>query len=129
MKSLSKSLMLVVSLFILAVGGTAQISRGTVSGIVTDGAGAVITGAKVELTNRNTGVAITTSTNVAGIYRFDAVDLGVYSLKINQTGFKQFVSAEINVEANRTATVDARLDIGVGEMVVDVNAASDELLI
>jgi len=107
----------------------AQISRGTVSGIVTDSAGAVVTGAKVELTNKNTGVTITTSTNSAGIYRFDAVDLGVYNLRITQAGFKQFVSTEIGVEANRTATVDASLQVGVGETVVEVSAAADELLI
>jgi outer membrane receptor protein involved in Fe transport len=121
--------MLLASLLLLAAGVMAQISRGTVSGIVTDSAGAVITGAKVELTNKNTGVTLTTSTNSAGIYRFDSVDLGAYSLKISQTGFKQFNSTDIGVEANRTATVDARLDVGVGEMVVDINAVSDELLI
>jgi outer membrane receptor protein involved in Fe transport len=129
MKSVFKSLALAVFLLLFVAIAIAQISRGTVSGIVTDSAGAVITGAKVELTNKNTGVTVTTTTNGAGIYRFDAVDLGVYALKVNQTGFKQFISTEIGVEANRTATVDARLDVGVGEMVVDVSAASDELLI
>ena len=128
MKSMSK-LLVAVSLLLLAAGAIAQTSRGTVSGIVTDSAGAVVTGAKVELTNKNTGVILTTTTNSAGIYRFDAVDLGLYALRISQTGFKQFVSTEIGVEANRTATVDAKLDVGVGEMVVEVNAASDELLI
>ena len=129
MKSLSKPLMLAVSLLLLVAGALAQISRGTVSGIVSDSAGAVITGAKVELTNKNTGVTRTTITNSAGIYRFDAVDLGVYNLRINQTGFKQFVNTEIAVEANRTMTIDATLEVGAGEMVVEVNAAADELLI
>src|ERR687891_1406200 len=129
MKSLSKLLILTISLLLLAVGAMAQISRGTVSGIVSDSAGAVITGAKVELTNKNTGVTRTTITNSAGIYRFDSVDLGVYNLRINQTGFKQFVNTEIAVEANRTMTIDAALEVGAGEMVVDVNAAADELLI
>src|SRR5262245_16632464 len=129
MKSLSRPLILAVSLLLLVAGAMAQISRGTVSGIVTDSAGAVVTGAKVELTNKNTGVTSTTSTNSAGIYRFDAVDLGVYNLRITQAGFKQFVSTEIGVEANRTATVDASLQVGVGETVVEVSAAADELLI
>jgi hypothetical protein len=129
MKSLAKPLMLVVFLPLLLASAMAQISRGTISGIVTDSAGAVITGAKVELTNKNTGVTLTTTTNSAGIYRFDAVDLGVHTLRINQTGFKQFVNTDIGVEANRTVTVDATLEVGVGEMVVEVSAAADELLI
>jgi len=129
MKSLVKPLMLAATLLLFAASALAQTSRGTVSGTVTDSAGAVITGAKVELTNKNTGVVRTTVTNGAGIYRFDAVDLGVYNLRINQNGFKQFVNTEIGVEANRTATIDAALEVGVGEMVVEVNAATDELLI
>src|SRR5262245_39497979 len=129
MKTLAKLLMFGAALLVLVASTLAQTSRGTVSGIVADSAGAVITGAKVELTNKNTGVSLTTTTNSAGIYRFDAVDLGVYTLRINQNGFKQFVSTEIGVEANRTATVDVTLEVGVGEMVVEVSAAADELLI
>ncbi len=132
MKSLAKPfnpLIFAVTLLLLAATALAQTSRGTVSGIVTDSAGAAITGAKVELTNKNTGVTLTTTTNSAGIYRFDAVDLGVYALRVNQTGFKQFSSTEIGVEANRTVTVDAKLDVGVGEMVVEVSSSADELLI
>jgi hypothetical protein len=107
----------------------AQTSRGTVSGIVSDSAGAVVAGAKVELTNKNTGVMRSTITNNAGVYRFDAVDLGVYTLRINQSGFKQFVNTDIGVEANRTVTVDATMEVGVGETVVDVSASAGELLI
>src|SRR5262249_44037209 len=61
--------------------------------------------------------------------RFDAVDLGVYTLRINQSGFKQFVNTDIGVEANRTVTVDATMEVGVGETVVDVSASAGELLI
>src|ERR671936_91209 len=90
--------------FVLWLGSlaAAQTSRGTVSGTVTDSTGAVIAGAKVELTNKGTGVTRSTVTNSVGLYRFDAVDLGVYDLKIAQTGFKQYVKTDIGVEANRT---------------------------
>jgi hypothetical protein len=128
MKSLNESLKLTVALLLLAASALAQTSRGTVSGTVTDSAGAVIANARVELTNKNTGVVRTTTTNNAGIYRFDAVDLGVYNLKINQAGFKQFVNTDIGVEANRTITIDAALEVGIGEMVVEVSASAGELL-
>src|SRR5215813_8178986 len=65
----------------------AQTSRGTVSGIVSDSQGAVIPGATITLTNIETGVSRTTTSNDEGLYRFDAVDLGTYSVKINVTGF------------------------------------------
>jgi hypothetical protein len=114
---------------ILGVNALGQTSRGTVSGTVYDSAGAVIGGAKVELKNNGTGVIRITQTNGVGIYRFDAVDLGSYSLKIDMNGFKQFAVTDLGIEANRTATIDATLEVGVGEMTVEVNASTDELLI
>lgn len=107
----------------------AQTSRGTVSGTVTDPTGAVVPSATVQLTNTATGVVRTGATNNVGNYRFDAVDLGSYNLKISLQGFKSFVSQAVGVEANRTATIDATLQPGGGETVVEVNAATDELLV
>src|SRR5512136_784494 len=68
-----------------------QTSRGTVSGTVLDSSGGIIFGGAVELTNPATGVARNTITNSAGIYRFDAVDLGAYKIKISIQGFKSFL--------------------------------------
>ncbi len=106
-----------------------QTSRGTVSGTVSDIAGAVIAGARVELVNKGTGVSRSTESNSVGIYRFDAVDLGSYDVKFTRTGFKQFVNTDIGVEANRTVTIDVTLEVGVGETLVEVSASAGELLI
>jgi outer membrane receptor protein involved in Fe transport len=114
---------------ILGINGFGQTSRGTVSGTVSDKTGAMVVGAKVELKNNGTGVIRTSRTNEAGIYRFDAVDLGSYSLKIEVNGFKQFSVTDISIEANRTATIDATLEVGIGEETVEVSATTDELLI
>ncbi len=128
-----RALFIVGASVLLSIFGGAialgQTSRGTVSGTVFDATGAVIVGAKVELKNNGTGVVRAGQTNSVGIYRFDAVDLGSYSLKIDMNGFKQFVITDIGIEANRTATIDATLEVGVGEMTVEVNASTDELLI
>lgn len=115
-------------MLIIVSGVFAQTSRGTVSGAIADANGAVITGAKVELINKATSVTRSTTTNEAGIYRFDAVDLGVYELKVGQTGFRQFVASDITVEANRTVTIDAALQVGVAEQVVEVSATTEALL-
>ncbi|MBI1760453.1 MAG: TonB-dependent receptor [Acidobacteria bacterium] len=119
---------LIVTLSLLSAA-TAQTSRGTVSGTVSDSAGAVIPSAKVELVNNGTGIVRSTTTNEAGIFRFDAVDLGGYTLKFTAQGFKQLNRTNINVQANQTATIDAALAVGVTENVVEVNATADELLI
>ncbi|MDD5542504.1 MAG: carboxypeptidase regulatory-like domain-containing protein [Acidobacteriia bacterium] len=122
----------VLLLFVMALFLTgpilAQTSRGTVSGTVYDASGAVIPAANVELKNIQTGVLRTSTSNNVGIYRFDAVDLGRYSLKVMVQGFKTFVTENIGVEAARTLTIDVTLQAGGGETVVEVNASADELL-
>ena len=112
----------------LHISALAQTSRGTVSGTVTDASGAVISDAAVELINRENGVIRSTTTNAAGIYRFDAVDLGLFNLKVNKAGFEMFLSNDLSVEGNRTTTVDVKLQVGSSETVVEVNAEGEELL-
>src|SRR5207245_1320116 len=96
----------------LAVAAQAQTSRGTVSGTVTDPSGAVVTRASVALTHTETGVRLTGTTNEAGIYRFDAVDLGTHELRVTHPGFNAFLATELGVEANRTTVLDVRLEVG-----------------
>src|SRR5204863_2997815 len=64
-----------------------------------------------------------------GIYRFDAVDLGVYDLKVTHAGFRTFLSSGIGVEANRVTTLDPRLELGAAETRIEVSGDSSEVLI
>ena len=64
-----------------------QTSRGTVNGLITDSTGAVIPNAQVILTQKGTNVTRETQSNEAGIYRFDAVNLGTYSIAVTAAGF------------------------------------------
>jgi Carboxypeptidase regulatory-like domain len=63
----------------------------------------------VTVTNEQTGIRLTTGSNEAGVYRFDAVDLGVYNLKVVHPGFRTYVEAGIRVDANRVTTVERLL--------------------
>jgi hypothetical protein len=115
-------------LFVMSAPVFAQTSRGTVTGIVSDIQGAAIQGATAELKNTLTNQTRTVTTNEAGLYRFDAVDLGIYDLKISAQGFKTHTSRGIEIQANRVATFDAQLETGGTEVVVDVNAGTEEIL-
>lgn len=119
----------VLTIASLAMPAQSQSSRGSVGGTVTDASGAVIPDAKVELTNQKSGVMRSTTTNADGIYRFEAVDPGLFDLKIGKAGFNAYSKLGINVEGNRTTTVDVKLDVGNSETVVKVNAETDELLL
>jgi outer membrane receptor protein involved in Fe transport len=99
-----------------------------VSGTVTDPNGAVVSGSTVTLTNLQTNVSRNTTTNSDGFYRFDAVDPGNYSLKINASGFNEVTKTNIAVEASQTADVGAQLAVGQAEVTIDVTAEAGAML-
>src|SRR5437867_3458941 len=83
-----KSTLRLAALLLVASSANAQTSRGTVTGTVLDPTGAVIAGASVTLTGVETGVRLSTNSNDAGVYRFDAVDPGTYDLTVSLPGFR-----------------------------------------
>jgi outer membrane receptor protein involved in Fe transport len=112
-----------------AFAAHAQTSRGTVSGTVTDPTGALVPHVSVTLTHSETGVRRPARTNEAGIYRFDAVDLGVYELNVAQPGFNAFVATRLGVEANRTTVLDVKLEVGSEATAVRVSAEAEEMTV
>src|SRR5205807_4149081 len=124
-----KSTLRIAALLLIAISANAQTSRGTVTGTVLDPTGAVIAGARVTLTGVETGVRLSTNSNDAGVYRFDAVDLGTYDLTVSLPGFRTYLSSRIGVEANRATTIDPTLEVGAAETRIEVRGESSEILI
>src|SRR5262249_41148729 len=121
---------ILVPLMLVVLGITfssAQTTRGTVTGTVTDSSGAVVAKATVVLTEKATNVTRTTETNNAGIYRFDAVNLGTYDLTAEASGFAKTTAANLPVSANRVSTVDLTLKVGAGSDSVVVEASGEQL--
>ncbi|MGH9969355.1 MAG: TonB-dependent receptor domain-containing protein [Pyrinomonadaceae bacterium] len=106
----------------------AQTSRGTVSGVVADPNGGLIAGAAVTLTNTQTGVERSATSNGEGVYRFDAVDPGTYSLKATASGFGELTKTNIEVKANLTSDVGATMSPAGQNVTVDVTTESGALL-
>lgn len=113
----------IVSLF-AGTAAWAQTSRGTVTGLVSDPTRAAVANANVELTNTGTQVARTTTTNESGIYRFDAVDPGSYTVKVTSSGFNATLTKAFTVDAAQVASIDAQLEVGQVNNVVEVSAAA-----
>ncbi|HZI20500.1 MAG TPA: carboxypeptidase regulatory-like domain-containing protein [Pyrinomonadaceae bacterium] len=117
-----------LAIFLTAAAATAQTSRGTVSGVVTDPNGAVVVGASVALTNQETRVARNTVTNSEGFYRFDAVDPGTYTIVFSAQGFDGVTKTNVPVLAAQTADVGAQMTIGQQQVSIDVTAEGGVLL-
>ncbi len=119
----------VVGCVAFACAAMSQTSRGTVTGMVLDASGAAVPKARVILTGVETGARLSTDSNEAGVYRFDAVDLGVYEMKVAHQGFRTYQASGISVEANRVVTLDPRLEVGTAETKIEVSADSSDALI
>lgn len=116
------------SLFVLAASVTCpQTSRGTLTGTVTDSSGAVIAKASVSIKQVGTNVTRQTVTNDAGIYRFDAVDLGTYSLSVQATGFHTKDTTGVQIEAAHTTDINVTLEVGAASETVTVEASAFEV--
>jgi hypothetical protein len=65
----------------------AQVDQGSISGTVTDASGAIIPGATVTVTDVNTGLVFSRTTNGSGQYTFSPIKVGDYTVKATATGF------------------------------------------
>jgi hypothetical protein len=121
-----KSLVLVSTLAGLLVGacrtGFAQGALGGITGTVADSTGAVIPNVKVDLKNLDTGLTLTTVSNSTGSYSFNALPIGRYSVTFSMTGFNSQVYSPIQVQAQRTSTVNGVLNAGSVSTTITVTA-------
>src|SRR3954447_13194215 len=117
-------LSLALLLFSLTGLANAQSSRGTVSGLVVDTTKSPLLGAAVDLTNEDTRVVRSTTTNESGAYRFDAVDPGKYVVKVTASGFKGFSVQPFAVAASQSLAIDAQVELGSVSSVVEVSASA-----
>jgi hypothetical protein len=117
---------LIMGMLLAVVSATfvlAQNTTATLQGTVTDPNGAVIKDAKVTITNTQTGVAQTATTNSEGRYFFVALQPGGYSVSGEAQGFQKLTKQGIRLEISQTATVDLQLPVSGVEQVVEVGAA------
>jgi len=120
--NLSRQLAVVSAILLLAVSLlTAQSYRARISGLVTDQTQAVVAGATVTLLNVHTGVKTVRQTNETGLYLFDLVDPGTYTLTVELAGFNRFVQENIVVQMRGDVTVNVTLQPGTVQESITVS--------
>lgn len=103
---------LVVSVPLLALHLSAQGGSGTILGKISDASNLAIPNAACTATNLATNVTRQTQTDRLGIYIINLLPIGNYSIECTAQGFKKFVQNGIILELNRSARVDAVLQVG-----------------
>ncbi|HTV01856.1 MAG TPA: TonB-dependent receptor [Luteitalea sp.] len=98
----------------------AQPPSGGVAGVVADQSGASVTRAAVEL-QASTGQVRSTVTDAEGRYRFDAVSVGVYTVRVTATGFQRS-ERRVTLSTAERVTADVQLSVQPLEQSVTVSA-------
>jgi hypothetical protein len=122
-----RSLSAAACLLAISFTAFAQSDRGTITGTVSDPAGAVIPNAAVEARNVETGALYPAAGSSTGNYTIAQLPAGNYSLTVSVMGFKKFVSTGIVVEVAGTTRVDAKLEIGAATESVTVTDVAQQL--
>ena len=103
----------VAALVLLFTSATvAQTGDAEITGLIKDPSGSAIPSANVTLTNQDTGVARTISTDSEGRYLFYPVPPGRYSLKVEVTGFKTSTLNDIQISLGTHLDRDIGMAVG-----------------
>src|SRR5580704_13428504 len=121
-RTIMRSFLLAVALC-LASGVTFAQTAGSITGEVKDQSGAVAPNAAVTVTNSETNVARSTTTNAAGIYSFPDLTPGIYQVKVAAAGFSTVVKTNIELQVQQMARVDFSLPLGQATQTIEVSAS------
>ena len=100
-------------------------TAGSMSGTITDPNGAIVAGATVTLKNDATGYERRTTTNDKGGFAFTSLQPGIYSVTIENSGFKKAVASNITVQVSVDAAVNIALEVGQATETVTVAAGQE----
>ncbi|HSP68181.1 MAG TPA: TonB-dependent receptor [Bryobacteraceae bacterium] len=122
-----RSVSLLLALTLCSVAAFAQTATGTITGTLSDPAGAVVANGALELKNSETGTVSQTVSSSTGNYSFSQLPAGTYQLTVNVPGFKTHVRQNLGVQAAQTIRVDIILEVGTSVESVTVSAQASML--
>lgn len=134
MKAVRLVPLVILALLAFEMSLTAQTSEGRILGLVTDSSGAVVSGAKVTITNTATGISRSLTTTAAGDYNAPNLEPGPYIMTAEAPGFKKSLRTGLRLEVARDIRIDFSLSPGaisetvtVSEEAPIVNTTTDVL--
>jgi hypothetical protein len=126
--SLQRSITLVLLLICsLAPRAEAQSISGDLVVRVIDPSDLIVRGASLALTEVDTGLLVTATTDAEGIYLFGQLKPGFYRLEVKAQGFNATMVQDVRIQVGQRARVDVKLQVALTEAVT-VSAAAATLL-
>lgn len=106
----------------ISISTVAQTYQGRILGTVTDVNGAAVKGAKVIITNVETGASRTLETNESGDYVAPNLPPGLYRIVAESSGFKKMERTSVRLEVAKDLRIDLALTPGqISESVTVTN--------
>ena len=105
----------------------AQSTDATISGVVVDPSGKVITAATIEILNDATGMRYVRSTNGDGIYTISILPPGQYRIQVSKAGFKTLIKPDIILNVQSAMALNFTLPVGAMSESITVEAGSSML--
>jgi carboxypeptidase family protein len=101
---------------------------GSIAGSIKDQTGALVSGARLTLTNISTNARIGAISDSNGSFQFLQLAPAVYTLQVEAGGFKKVVVDNVVVEVDQITHVDAALQIGSVSETIEVASETIPLL-
>ncbi len=118
--------LLAILLSLFAVSAYAQF-KASLQGTVLDHQGGAVPGAKVTVTNQDTGASRETVASAEGFYRISELPPGKYTVTVESAGFKKVISKDVEVKAEEPRGFDVTLNVGAVTDQVTVTASAEAL--
>ena len=100
-----------------------SVGNGSIQGTITDPSGAVVSGAKITITEKSQGVSSHATSDSRGTYSSGALIPGNYAVRVEAPGFKT-TEVPVTVQVGNTANGNAKMEVGQASQVVEVEASS-----
>ena len=101
-----------------------QAATGTITGTITDPAGAVVAAAAIEVKNTETGQVYPTVSTETGAYTVPNLPVGPYQVIVTVQGFKRYNRTGVTLSAAQTLGIDVPLEVGAAtESVSEIGRA------
>src|SRR6202050_5596083 len=114
---------IIIAVFVLWIAAPlfaqSTVATGSIQGALTDPSGAVVAGAKITITNKDTGQLLHVTTSSAGTYNSGALVPGEYSVRAEAAGFKTTEEGVV-VKVGVVSGVNLSLQVGAANTVVTV---------
>jgi hypothetical protein len=123
----AKAFLLCLSVLLFSGLAHSQTASGTIHGNVRDGTGAVISGAKLILTDQATNQTREQVSSPEGNYEFRALPRGTYSLATEHPGFKKEAVTGVVLQVAQIHRLDLVLQVGAVTESVEVHGGAGML--